>query len=87
MPLIELSPGRLTAPEVTVRMKTLLEGIGKVPVVCAARPGFIVPKKIQTLAMNEAARMVEEGVASAEDIDRPRRPRCRYCRRLPVDSR
>src|SRR5256885_2023434 len=69
VPLIELSPGRLTAPEVTVRMKTLLEGIGKVPVVCAARPGFIVPR-IQALAMNEAARMVEEGVASAEDIDK-----------------
>jgi 3-hydroxybutyryl-CoA dehydrogenase len=40
-----------------------------VPVVCAATPGFIVPR-IQTLAMNEAARMVEEGVASAEEIDK-----------------
>jgi 3-hydroxybutyryl-CoA dehydrogenase len=69
VPLVELSPGRQTAPEVTARMKALLEGIGKVPVVCAARPGFIVPR-IQTLAMNEAARMVEEGVASAEDIDK-----------------
>ena len=39
------------------------------PVVCAATPGFIVPR-IQALAMNEAARMVEEGVASAEDIDK-----------------
>jgi 3-hydroxybutyryl-CoA dehydrogenase len=38
-------------------------------VVCAASPGFIVPR-IQALAMNEAARMVEEGVASAEDIDK-----------------
>ena len=47
----------------------MLEGIGKVPVVCAATPGFIVPR-IQALAMNEAARMVEEGVASAEDIDK-----------------
>jgi 3-hydroxybutyryl-CoA dehydrogenase len=69
VPLIELSPGRLTAPEVTARLKGLLEGIGKVPVVCAARPGYIVPR-IQSLAMNEAARMVEEGVASAEDIDK-----------------
>ena len=69
VPLIELSPGKLTAPETTARMKALLEGIGKVPVVCAARPGFIVPR-IQSLAMNEAARMVEEGVASAEDIDK-----------------
>jgi 3-hydroxybutyryl-CoA dehydrogenase len=39
-----------------------------VPVRCAASPGYIVPR-IQALAMNEAARMVEEGVASAEDID------------------
>jgi 3-hydroxybutyryl-CoA dehydrogenase len=69
IPLVELSPGGRTDPTVTQRLKTLLEGIGKVPVVCAARPGYIVPR-IQALAMNEAARMVEEGVASAEDIDK-----------------
>ena len=56
-------------PRITARLKSMLEGIGKVPVVCAARPGYIVPR-IQALAMNEAARMVEEGVASAEDIDK-----------------
>lgn len=69
IPLVEISPGQATAPAVIAQMKALLEGIGKVPVVCAATPGFIVPR-IQALAMNEAARMVEEGVASAEDIDK-----------------
>ena len=69
VPLVELSPGARTDPEVTARLKALLEGIGKVPVVCAPRPGYIVPR-IQALAMNEAARMVEEGVASAEEIDK-----------------
>jgi 3-hydroxybutyryl-CoA dehydrogenase len=69
VPLVELSPGARTDPGVTARLKTLLEGIGKVPVVCAPRPGYIVPR-IQALAMNEAARMVEEGVASAEEIDK-----------------
>ena len=69
IPLVELSPGAATDPAVIAKIKDLLEGIGKVPVVCAARPGFIVPR-IQALAMNEAARMVEEGVASAEDIDK-----------------
>src|SRR5260370_22432429 len=69
IPLVEISPGAATDPGVTARVKALLEGIGKVPVVCAATPGFIVPR-IQALAMNEAARMVEEGVASAEDIDK-----------------
>jgi 3-hydroxybutyryl-CoA dehydrogenase len=69
IPLVEISPGAATDPAVIAQAKALLEGIGKVPVVCAATPGFIVPR-IQALAMNEAARMVEEGVASAEDIDK-----------------
>jgi len=69
IPLVEISPGKATDPNIIDRVKALLEGIGKVPVVCAATPGFIVPR-IQALAMNEAARMVEEGVASAEDIDK-----------------
>src|SRR4051812_22004484 len=69
IPLVEISPGAATDPAVTERVKTLLERIGKMPVVCAATPGFIVPR-IQALAMNEAARMVQEGVASAEDIDK-----------------
>jgi 3-hydroxybutyryl-CoA dehydrogenase len=69
IPLVEISPGKATDPDIVARVKTLLEGIGKVPVVCAATPGFIVPR-IQALAMNEAARMVEEGVASAEEIDK-----------------
>jgi 3-hydroxybutyryl-CoA dehydrogenase len=69
MPLVELSPGAKTDPAVTARLKQLLESVGKVPVVCAATPGYIVPR-IQALAMNEAARMVEEGVASAQDIDK-----------------
>jgi 3-hydroxybutyryl-CoA dehydrogenase len=69
IPLVEISSGSATNPAITAQVKTLLEGIGKVPVVCASSPGFIVPR-IQALAMNEAARMVEEGVASAEDIDK-----------------
>jgi len=69
VPLVELSPGEKTDPAVVDRLKALLEGIGKVPVVCKASPGYIVPR-IQALAMNEAARLVEEGVATPEDIDK-----------------
>jgi 3-hydroxybutyryl-CoA dehydrogenase len=69
VPLVELSPGARTDPAVVVRIRSLLESIGKVTVVCAARPGFIVPR-IQAVAMNEAARLVEEGVASAADVDK-----------------
>jgi len=69
VPLVEVSPGQHTDSVITARLKALLESVGKVPVVCAARPGYIVPR-IQALAMNEAARMVEEGVASAQDLDK-----------------
>ena len=69
MPLVELSPHEGTERAVTERMKSLLEAIGKKPVLCKAAPGFIVPR-LQALVMNEAARLVEQGVASAEDVDR-----------------
>jgi 3-hydroxybutyryl-CoA dehydrogenase len=68
MPLVELSVGSETAPDVTKRVRAILTSLGKVPVVCSASPGYIVPR-VQALAMNEAARLVEEGVASAEDVD------------------
>ena len=69
IPLVEVSPHDGTDPAVTRRLVALLEGIGKVPVHCAPAPGYIVPR-LQSLLMNEAARMIEQGVASAEDIDR-----------------
>lgn len=69
MPLVELSPCAETDAAVLGRLRAFLERLGKVPVVCKASPGYIVPR-IQALAMNEAARLVEEGVASAEDVDK-----------------
>ena len=68
MPLVEVSPSAATSVAVVDSMRELLVALGKVPVVCKSSPGYIVPR-IQALAMNEAARMVEEGVGSAEDID------------------
>jgi 3-hydroxybutyryl-CoA dehydrogenase len=68
MPLVEVSPAAVTAAASTAAMTALLERAGKVPIVCKASPGYIVPR-IQALAMNEAARLVEEGVASAADVD------------------
>jgi len=69
MPLVELSPAEETTPATLARLRGFLDSIGKVTVTCRASPGFIVPR-IQALAMNEAARLVEEGVASAEDVDK-----------------
>ncbi|WP_232699283.1 3-hydroxybutyryl-CoA dehydrogenase [Brevibacillus daliensis] len=67
-PLVEVSPGEHTTDLCLEKMIQLLKTTKKYPVRCSASPGFIVPR-IQALAMNEAARMVEEGVASAKEID------------------
>lgn len=69
MPLVEISRSDGTDQQAIETLIQSLESVGKVPVVCSASPGYIVPR-IQALAMNEAARLVEEGVASAEDIDK-----------------
>ena len=69
IPLVEVSPAKTTDESTFENIKTLLESAGKVVVRCAPSPGFIVPR-LQAAAMNEAARLVEEGVATPEDIDR-----------------
>ncbi len=69
IPLVEVSPAQATSEASFAAMKRLLESAGKVVVRCAPSPGFIVPR-LQAAAMNEAARLVEEGVATPEDIDR-----------------
>jgi 3-hydroxybutyryl-CoA dehydrogenase len=69
VPLVEVSPHAGTERSATDALLALLTSIGKVPVECKASPGYIVPR-IQALAMNEAARLVEEGVATAEDVDK-----------------
>jgi 3-hydroxybutyryl-CoA dehydrogenase len=72
IPLVELSTHPGTSKSVVEKVRRLLEQAGKVPVVCGPTPGYIVPR-LQALVMNEAARMVEEGAASAEDIDKATR--------------
>jgi 3-hydroxybutyryl-CoA dehydrogenase len=69
VPLVELMPSERTDEEAVATLERMLADIGKVPVRLKASPGYIVPR-VQTLAMNEAARMVEEGVATPEAIDK-----------------
>ena len=68
IPLVEVARADMSADSAVKRMTGLLKKIGKVPVVLRDSPGFIIPR-IQAGAMNEAVRILEEGIASAEDID------------------
>jgi 3-hydroxybutyryl-CoA dehydrogenase len=72
IPVVELSCHPGTSAAVLERTRSLMEQIGKLPVVCGATPGYIVPR-LQALVMNEAARMIEEGAATAEEIDKATR--------------
>lgn len=72
IPVVELSCHPGTAPEVLERTRRTMEAVGKLPVVCGPTPGYIVPR-LQALVMNEAARMIEEGAATAEEIDKATR--------------
>lgn len=66
--LIEVVIGKQTRPELVEQARTWVLGLGKTAVVVNDAPGFASSRLGVAIAL-EAMRMVEEGVASAEDID------------------
>jgi 3-hydroxybutyryl-CoA dehydrogenase len=66
--LIEVVLGRRTSTGLAVAAKGWVEALGKTAVVVNDAPGFASSRLGVAIAL-EAMRMVEEGVASAEDID------------------
>ena len=68
MALIEIIRGAATADETYEAAKALSERLGKTAVTVNEYPGFVV-NRILIPMINEAVFMLQEGVASAEDID------------------
>lgn len=66
--LVEIVRGAHTAPEVLERAQAWVEALGKTSITVANAPGFASSRLGVALAL-EAMRMLEEGVASAADID------------------
>jgi len=66
--LVEVVGAPGTSPGVVSTVRELLVSCGKTPVTARDAPGFIV-NRLLLLLVNEAARMVDQGVASAADID------------------
>ncbi|MBT8161809.1 MULTISPECIES: 3-hydroxyacyl-CoA dehydrogenase family protein [Arthrobacter] len=66
--LIEVVLGEQTSPELAAEAKRWVEALGKTAVVVNDAPGFASSRLGVAIAL-EAMRMVEEGVASAGDID------------------
>jgi 3-hydroxybutyryl-CoA dehydrogenase len=72
MPIVELSPHPATSRHALSWLRAILEDIGNVPVECAPAPGGIVDR-LRSLVANETARMVEEGIATQEAVERAAR--------------
>lgn len=69
MKLIEITRSLTSSDETFRAVYELSERIGKQPIEVQDSPGFVV-NRILVPMMNEAAFVLSEGVASAEDIDR-----------------
>ena len=69
VPLVEIVCGDDTGPEFAADLRTLLAACGKVPVMVRKdRPGQL-GNRLQVAMIREAAHMIAEGIATAEDID------------------
>jgi 3-hydroxybutyryl-CoA dehydrogenase len=69
MALLELVRTKATAPATIERATAFAKALGKEPIVVVDSPGFASSRLGVCLGL-EAIRMVEAGVASAEDIDK-----------------
>lgn len=69
MPLVEIIRGLETSDETADLIKNIAETMGKETVVVNEFPGFVT-SRISTLVGNEAFYMLQEGVGTAEEIDK-----------------
>jgi len=68
MKLVEIVKGEKTAENVVATVKEIVKKMDKIPVLVNEAPGFIVNRLLWQF-LNEAYKLVEQGVATKEDID------------------
>ncbi|XP_043491055.1 lambda-crystallin homolog [Polistes fuscatus] len=69
VPLVEIVPAPWTRPEIPNQIKNIMIEIGQAPVVLSREiPGFAL-NRIQYAILNEAWRLVADGVLSSKDMD------------------
>jgi 3-hydroxybutyryl-CoA dehydrogenase len=69
MKLVEIIKGQSTSEETFKVIRALAEKLGKTPITVNEAPGFAV-NRILVPMINEAIFVLQEGIASAEDIDK-----------------
>ena len=68
LPFLEVVPHPRVKQKLVDKLLTFLKTAGHMPIICKSSPGFVI-SRLQLCLMNEAVRLMEEGVASPEDID------------------
>ena len=68
-PLVEMMRGEKTSDETVQRTRETLSGIGKKPILILKPIQGFVGNRLQIALLREALSLLENGVASAEDID------------------
>ena len=68
-PMVEVIRGHHTSQQTLDRTQELLGGMGKEGVVVEDMPGFVT-NRVLMLTINEAIALVQDGVSTAEDVDR-----------------
>ncbi|XP_022094846.1 lambda-crystallin homolog [Acanthaster planci] len=69
-PLVEIVPSPWTEQSVISRTRTLLEEVGQVPVTVKREVDGFALNRLQYAIINEAWRLVADGVMSPEDVDK-----------------
>jgi 3-hydroxybutyryl-CoA dehydrogenase len=77
MALVELIRGLQTSDATVAAAELFAKGLGKTPIVVRNSPGFVV-NRILCPMINEAAFVLQEGLASAEEIDAGMRLGCNH---------
>ncbi len=77
MKIVEVIPTLMTDGGVTEVVMALARRLGKTPVLAPDRPGFIVNRLLVPYLL-DAVRILEEGVATKEDIDAGMKLGCGY---------
>ena len=70
VPLVELSPGEKTNQETVDLAYRVMEDIGRVPVVLKKEVLGLIANRLSAVLWREALNLVDEGVASVEDVDK-----------------
>jgi len=70
VPLVEISPAPWTDPQVVQTTHQIMQAVNQTPITVQKEvPGFIL-NRLQGAVLNEALRLVNEGYATSDDVDK-----------------